>query len=241
MPDTPDYSRYNPGSVRASLQDYGELAVRLGSPVYYDRRGEVIYYDTFSKGIGSWTAVLGGAGSSVKLTPLSVSNSGYAATLIPGTTLTKSALMFTSLGIQNATRYGYEASLVIPASFVDVYMYLYVLLNGTLTIVIVRFTLSGGKISLYNSLGLYTDIVSGLDFGSIVQSPYMLKVVCDIDNGLYVRLLFGSVEYDVSGVTLNQAVSSDYPYIKLAHSIIGDGVNPGNLIVSQAILTANEP
>ena len=47
---TPDWGITAAKSTIYSLHDMGELAVRLGSPVSYDRRGDVIFLDTFDTG-----------------------------------------------------------------------------------------------------------------------------------------------------------------------------------------------
>ena len=36
------------------LTDLGELAVRLGSPVSFDRRGDVVMMETFEDGLDAW-------------------------------------------------------------------------------------------------------------------------------------------------------------------------------------------
>jgi hypothetical protein len=47
--------------------DFDELAARLGSPVSYDRRGDVIFIESFEHGDGMITWATGGAGSTAGL------------------------------------------------------------------------------------------------------------------------------------------------------------------------------
>ena len=51
----PDYGTQGPVSTVHSIQDLGELAVRLGSIVTFDRRGNVLWLDGFDSGIGAWS------------------------------------------------------------------------------------------------------------------------------------------------------------------------------------------
>jgi len=54
MPDAPDWYKYLPGSDRYILEDMGELAARLRSPITYDRRGEVLYFDMMEHGLAPY-------------------------------------------------------------------------------------------------------------------------------------------------------------------------------------------
>lgn len=48
----PDASKITKSGITYPIFDIGELAVRLGSPVTWDRRGTVIGFDTFKDGLG---------------------------------------------------------------------------------------------------------------------------------------------------------------------------------------------
>ncbi|GAI56753.1 unnamed protein product, partial [marine sediment metagenome] len=50
----PDFGMYQIAKTIYRLADMGELAVRLGSIVTHDRRGDVIWMDNFDSGIAKW-------------------------------------------------------------------------------------------------------------------------------------------------------------------------------------------
>ena len=52
---TPDWYNAGQSNIAVSLSDMGELAVRLGSPVSFDRSGKTIYFDEFSHFDGLYT------------------------------------------------------------------------------------------------------------------------------------------------------------------------------------------
>ena len=56
-----------------------ELAARLGSPIAYERRGQVITLDTFDEGVGDWRWSAETATSWIKLSSISKVHGGYAA------------------------------------------------------------------------------------------------------------------------------------------------------------------
>ena len=49
-----DFGIYAPKETIVTIEDLGELAVRLGSPVNYDRKGDVVWVDGFEDGIDKW-------------------------------------------------------------------------------------------------------------------------------------------------------------------------------------------
>jgi len=59
---TPDWGVTASKKTIYSLHDMGELAVRLGSIVSFDRRGDVIFSDSFQNGLGKVYASGVGAG-----------------------------------------------------------------------------------------------------------------------------------------------------------------------------------
>jgi len=57
---TPDWGLVGPKYTTYGLDDLGEHAVRLGSPVLWDRRGDVLVETDFREGLGSFYANGGG-------------------------------------------------------------------------------------------------------------------------------------------------------------------------------------
>lgn len=64
---TPDWGHVGPKSTIFGLDDLGEHAVRLGSPVVWDRRGNVILMDTFEHGLAQCSGLGTGANWDVAL------------------------------------------------------------------------------------------------------------------------------------------------------------------------------
>lgn len=56
----PDWAEHAPQELIDKTLDNAELAVRLGSPSIYDRRGTTIFMDNFDTGTKRWTKVLTG-------------------------------------------------------------------------------------------------------------------------------------------------------------------------------------
>ena len=81
---TPDWGVTAGAVTTYQVTDLGELAVRLGSPISHDRRGDVIWWDDFECTLNKWQTVANGAGSSVALSDARARNGRYSALLISG-------------------------------------------------------------------------------------------------------------------------------------------------------------
>lgn len=241
MPDSPDYSKFLPGSVRFSLQDFGELAARLGSIQTHDRRGELIWYDNFSTGLGSWITVLSGIGSSISLAPVSSNNSGFSAKLTAGTTLNKSALMAYRLGIFSSNRFGIEFRFSLPEGFESVEFLCQVIKNNVAYQIEVKLYLSGGTLVLVDGNNVEHIIGTGISLGSAYIEFNNIKIVFDIDKLKYTRIIYTSTEYDVSSNTIKTSVSVGSNKVSSQIKIVGDGGASESSYLDYIILTGNEP
>ncbi len=64
----PDAGNVVKGHDLYALQDMAELAVRLGSPMSYDRYGSVLLLEDFERGLNAWSKTILGVGGSISLT-----------------------------------------------------------------------------------------------------------------------------------------------------------------------------
>jgi len=81
---TPDWGLVGPKSTTYGLDDLGEHAVRLGSPVLWDRRGDVLVQTDFREGLGSFDGGGAGTGWAVTLHAGNARTGAYCAKLTPG-------------------------------------------------------------------------------------------------------------------------------------------------------------
>lgn len=81
---TPDWGHTGPKDTIYGLDDLGEHAVRLGSPVLWDRRGDVLHQTDFREGMGSFAGSGGGAGWAVALHAGNARTGAYCAKLTAG-------------------------------------------------------------------------------------------------------------------------------------------------------------
>lgn len=241
MPDVPDYSKYLPGSTRFALTDLGDLAVRLGSPVYYDRRGEVVYYDTFKYGLSGWTQIKSGNGSNIAIIPSSRMYSGFCARLTSGTTLDKSASLIHTESCIGSKRYGIELCLGDRTG------------GGTLEVNLIGNMIGGGfrigfrydfdtyKQSIRINDTSYVEVLPSVTIGSSYDNVSHIKIVADFNTGKYIRLMIKNVTIDISDYIMQSVEDEGLDEVSI--QIIRNGNNLGvrTTDINHVILTANEP
>ncbi|GAH57763.1 unnamed protein product, partial [marine sediment metagenome] len=100
-----------------TLDELSELAVRLGSEVFFDRRGDVLLIDNFENGrtMSFWEK--DGAGSEVVITADHARSGGYSTKLVGGSTDDLYADISYRLTYPVVSKFGFETHFSIPTQF----------------------------------------------------------------------------------------------------------------------------
>jgi len=87
----PDYGMYTLANTIYRLTDMGELAARLGSINTYDRRGDVIFLDSFESGLTAWSPSSACTGSDLVQSAKHARSGGFSAKFVCGSDGTRQA------------------------------------------------------------------------------------------------------------------------------------------------------
>jgi len=239
--DMPDDYQWLLGGQRALLDDQAELAARLGSPVVWDRRGQVIWFDTFAHGLSAWKATGYGTGASV----LTINNltylPGFAAELIAGSDGVAAAELQKEFQPLESVRNGIETSFTCFNAF-NRFGISINRLDGTL-----RHT---ARLRFYNAdNGLYYTDAAGVDvlidtFSDIVYAYGLyqhLKVVVDFALGEYVRAIYNTTEIDLRGIPIYQAAEAANVGYRIVLNHLGAAAANARAQVGHVIITTGEP
>jgi len=241
MPDLPDDYPFLPGSVRFPLADLGELAARLGSPMLYDRRGEVIWSDTFRGGLAPWDTAAVGTGASVDIVADKTDLSPFAARLTGGSTGSGSIAIARYFDLLTLSKTGFELSILAPTAY-DVFYMRIVRHDGSLKhIAEIKGTFVGGTLAYLDENGVYQTFGTPGLWATTANNYDNLKLVADFEKDEWVRVLFGGVEYDLSGIQLETGIVSLNDVYEASFQLSPRSGQNDYVQIGRAIVTDNEP
>jgi len=235
-----DWGNIGAEATVAGLSDMGELAVRLGSPVTFNREGNVLLLDTFEYGLGRWNSSAI-APSTVEVSAAWSRYGAYSVKFDVAADAAKYGLVDTYLPYPVKSKYGLEFSLQI---------------NGYVDIIYVNMNFADGAQAQNYTIYAYPNaekiILRDQDAGLVTFTDdwrirntggnfHTFKLVCDIVDQYYQRLIVNDVEYDLTAyrprVTTNTAASRVFVRLQFYGSNSGAGV----AYLDDVIITQNEP
>lgn len=237
----PDWYQYRTSSTTFPVDDLAELAVRLKSPVAFDRRGDVIWYDTFDGDSPGWSPLFSGAGSSVALSPDYALYGGYSLKLTTGRDLERNALTRRFLTFPVVSKIGVQWAFTIADRqdyfYFDTYLYDGVTLNYTR----IQLDITNTRLRYLDSGNVLRDIATGLRFSTLAGHFNHLKIVSDFVNNTYHRLIFNEVTYDLSSYALYNVLDPTVPHLRAYFILYGIALfNPATYL-DHCIVTQDEP
>jgi len=241
MPDAPDYFKYRLDSERNVLGDMAELAVRLKSPVTYDRMGDVVWMEDFATGVGRWRTSLGGTGSYVKVDASYAYWSGFCAKLFAAGVVGGAVSLYKYLSPPRVNKWGIEVSAAFASAFdhFDVEMQ-HVDADG-IRVAGVRINYVTQNLEYYGDDAAYHVIGALAEQTSLYGLYHHLKMVADFDSLEYVKLRQDENLFDLAGVPFFFLASPTPPSSQVYISLRSDGVDGATARVGSVIVTANEP
>lgn len=238
---TPDWGGSAPKATTYKLDDQAELAVRLGSMVSYDRRGEVIWANDFAGGGRSFFCVGAGVGEEIYLTCEGALSGGLCLALKTGNVVGD---------FQRVYQFGYytvEGGLGQEVWFAPMdnrseFILQTILYNDLVSYeYALKYSYVNQRLYIYDDAGAWQAIGSdvGINFPFEAYTP--VKMVIDTLKRRYVRVLFGGYHYDVSGYTPLVGVTGVRKSMLSCASI--EAVVAGGAVthVDNWIVTQNEP
>ena len=218
----------------------GELAARLGSPMFWDKRGEVVKMQTFADGLGYCVGASSGAGSSHGLDTGVFQTGKQSYKLTTGSDGGKSAQITLYSDFSPSGRIGFEFSFSIASQPDNVTLWNTVW-DGTYShSLYMRWDKAVGKLQVYHSGAYWVDVC---DF-QLPAVPFLfvsVKVVADLSTQRWVRLLSRGVEYDISAQVFPRAVSNVHPYLTYVLLASQAAAVNHTIYIDRMIVTTNEP
>jgi hypothetical protein len=238
MPD--DYP-WSPGAERSLMLDVGELAARIGAHDFYDRRGQVLWWDHAQGGLAPWIRSGGGTGNAVDILADQSYMGGFAIEMKAGSDGSQVSQISHHFAAPELNRWGAEIAIGFPTEFDYFQLKLRLFDGSAIHIAQVELDNTDEKIRVLTTGGVLVDVDDLYNLVSTVATYHHLKLVADFESDEYVRLLLNSEEYDLSGVALDTDPSVEPPHQRLSLHHFGRAATNDRALVGNAILTVGEP
>ena len=239
--ETPDYQRLNVQSTVFPMTDLGELAVRLGSIVTFDRRGDVVLVEDFEAGLGRWKLQLGGTGAVVDLSRTGPRSGQLSCRLVKASDGSKDAGIEHVFPLTALSPVGAEVSFAELGGAAELHLRIDYA-DGTRAW---RFELvyreAQEDIQVLQADGTYETIATGLPVFAETHGHSTIKLVADLAQLGYVRALFNSITVDVSSFAPQDVAA--LALVQMAVGVRNEGALAASrtVYVDDVIVTQNEP
>lgn len=236
-----DWGAMAPVETVAPIADLGEAVVRLGGISSLDRRGNVLWWDGFEDGIGKWTGVGGPIGGSVELSAAVVRNGGFACLIVPGSWAAGGSQLYRWMPLLVESKVGGEISFTVASTLAFWYNTLQFHDGVNRYWFTAKYDHQAGVLYVQTTGGALYEVASGLEVPNIAAQFHTIKLVVDLVEKKYVRLLLDEKEYSLSGVPPEIVALTAYKglYLLLQADAVS-GYNP-SIYADDYLLTQNEP
>ena len=239
--DLPDWGALNAQETVYEVTDLGELAVRLGSIVTHDRRGDVLILETFESGLRGFQAGVSGTNAAADLSMVRAAGGQFSARLKAGSTVLKSAQLSCEYPYPTVSAFGIEVSALLPAA-ASRFTCRLALDDGTTRYdIAARWNGPTERLEIQTPSGWV--VVGEAAPLHVFQTRIfnVLKVVGDPASGEYMRLIFNEQDIDISAYSLLSAVSILEPHLHIGLHHADTGTSNPIVYVDNLIVTRNEP
>ncbi len=225
-----------------TIDDLSELAVRLGSEVFFDRRGDVIFIDNFEGGVGRWITSNPEEPDSVLLTSEISRSGGYSVKLTGISPGLESASMYARIPYPVLSKWGFELHIAM-GSEIDYLLFYLTKYTGThFKTGHIKYDRTNQKLQRKVSLTDYEDIVSPFKLYQSRILFHVFKLVIDLETDKFHRLIVNEKTYDLSAHDIYSHVDTvTSPHVAIGIEVYSHDGDKDYIYVDNVIVTQNEP
>jgi len=222
------------------LQDMAELAVRLGSPVSYDRYGDILILEDFERGLNAWTKTLAGAAAEATLTSDRVYDGKLACYMNSGTGAIPEAqidkyfppITLQKMGLQMAFSVGFNPTELRFALTRG---------DGNFTHQFnVKYEHGTGKLYYREGFAVWTEFAEpGVLFDG-AGNYHHCKLVVDLEKDEFSVFYLDNVAYGMVGCTPYTFGAVVSPFTGAMFAVKGANLLAGDVWIDNVFVTTNE-
>jgi hypothetical protein len=239
--DTPDYGISSTPQSKALVIDMSEIAVRLGSGNYYDRKGTQLFLELFDYGVKEWLETTGGAGSTIELLSKYTSFGPYAVALTCGAGAGKTASIQRTLPYPYVSTVGFEFHVkhTVTGDRFIAYLKLY---DGSYEYDIgFKIDSANGDVYYLNSAGGWTSLGVEHYFTGATSQFHVIKGRVDIENAQWLEILVDTDDYPMTGIAIDKSAVVGNKRLFLYFDTTDGGEGTATNVLDNIIITVDEP
>jgi len=240
----PDFGIAEAKETTYNLTDLADLAVRLGSIVEYDRRGDVVYLDDYEAPILRYEEKIT-PGSTVKLSSLAAQSGAQSARFITPAIAGRWCRTLYSLQPMASGKHGAKVSLnFYKMHITDCYYEMKMFLDDrdATREAGIRINPFAKTLEYFNSGGGWTTFETGvLPYASEVAIFHALKLVVDFTTLKYVRFLFDIWSWDVSDYSFYKVANGEQLLLGVKMTVFDTAGAGLSVLQDNFVYTINEP
>lgn len=218
-----------------------ELAARLGSPVLYERSGQVYFMETWGKGAQRWELTTSGTGASIGVSPISCITDGYSLEMVGGSTFNFRGRATFKAGPMPVGRMGFQFAAAFPTSFDELELVAYLYTPTMAYSIFWRLDDANSNVDVYEKDTQWTkadDLVLAPRDAAVYNA---VKLVVDLTTAKYVSLRVNAIEIDLSDWDVYSAAGSFDPRVEWQITFKSRSGQNDKTYLDNAIITAAEP
>ncbi len=236
----PDY--FNPDTlVSIRLANVEEIVTQQRAFASVDNRGRTLLFDHFGEAGAAWISANSGDGSNPDLSTTTCYVRPNSVLMAAGTLSGGGFSWMAKRVLLGATaRLGLETAIVYDTLACTYYITMTYNLGGEETLAELRVLPPSGDISIYTG-GSFVSVGNvGFNAGaSVAWIP--LKLVADFENDIYLRLIVGQEEIDISAYSLDTSSVAEPGLAEFTLRGQADDDVSNNAYYGYAIITVDEP
>lgn len=218
----------------------GELAARLGSINYFERRGEVVFMDDFEDSTLKWEVTGTGTDHSEVRSNATARSKNYSMKLTTGNAGGNIALMKHYHYMPKLKRLGFEYSFALGSDITLLYNLIYLYTKTAEYIVWMQYAPQSNRLQIVDVNNDIINVATSLDLKEGDLLFHTWKIVVDLDTEKYVRILLNDTEYDVSASFLKKTLGSYTPHMYLYIGVLNYASGNHYAYIDDVIFTQNE-